>query len=512
MKRFNISGIGRYFQSEIAKRGYMYFKKGHVSSAVLINKNTIDFIVSGTINYEVRIAINEADDYSLECNCPYAEQDNCKHMAACLYYLQEYGVEKGNSLSKSAKPSRDKKLKPLDIFKLNLTNRISKLYGRDSYINYYKGYDFVCLIAEYCDKVQTNIDNEEYSLAIDQIFYLFDVIDTIEMDGSNGEHGEAISIVNETLGNITEYKFDDIAAKILELASKEGNIVTVSDILGDLVFNIVTKETAIQMKSFLKYLIEQGLTDELQISSIDYLKYLLVYLIYNLIDQKQALDMAKKDLDNHYIKGFLLKKLEENKEYDEAIEILEQYGSTIDWRITDHDHQLMRLYKLSDNLDEYKSFLLKCYERVPDYELYCDIKESFDPKDFHNMRDKLLALASKNSRYDNAYIKICLAENLIDKLFNYCKNSGIYQIDKYLDKFKGMYDKELLTIYKAKILEMAEEARNRKRYQDVVYFLFRLNDLKDGNTVTKEIVDYIRTNYKSRPAFQEELDFVERSL
>lgn len=81
-----IKDIDQYFSFEILRRGYDYYKKGKVKEIVKL-KDGVIAKVSGSEQYEVTIILNK-NKYDMECTCPYAEDNNCKHMAAVLYCLK----------------------------------------------------------------------------------------------------------------------------------------------------------------------------------------------------------------------------------------------------------------------------------------------------------------------------------------------------------------------------------------------------------------------------------------
>ena len=80
------------FTSLILMRGKKYFEEGRVCR--IQHSNTTYFAcVKGTEYYEVEITVEEGNVTEMFCNCPYAETDNCKHMAAVLCALETENVE-----------------------------------------------------------------------------------------------------------------------------------------------------------------------------------------------------------------------------------------------------------------------------------------------------------------------------------------------------------------------------------------------------------------------------------
>lgn len=75
------------FTSLILSRGKKYFDEHRVGQMKRIG-NTYIACVEGTEDYEVEITIEDGKAKDLTCTCPYAETDNCKHMAAMLFALE----------------------------------------------------------------------------------------------------------------------------------------------------------------------------------------------------------------------------------------------------------------------------------------------------------------------------------------------------------------------------------------------------------------------------------------
>ena len=81
----------KLFDEKILKRGYNYYLEDAVHD-VTRNGNHYEGLVYGTEIYEVQIEIDDNGNVEdMDCDCPYAEENNCKHMVALLYYLENDG-------------------------------------------------------------------------------------------------------------------------------------------------------------------------------------------------------------------------------------------------------------------------------------------------------------------------------------------------------------------------------------------------------------------------------------
>lgn len=74
------------FRAVIIERAYEYFLSGRFE-VIDLKEDFISAHVFGSEDYLVSINFNKEKILKMSCNCPYAEKDNCKHMATVLIYL-----------------------------------------------------------------------------------------------------------------------------------------------------------------------------------------------------------------------------------------------------------------------------------------------------------------------------------------------------------------------------------------------------------------------------------------
>ena len=88
------------FAPLILMRGKKYFESGNVRRIQCCG-NTYFAEVAGAEDYEVEITIGEDGIEDMDCTCPYAQGDDCKHMAAVLFAL-----ESGNASVEELPPAK----------------------------------------------------------------------------------------------------------------------------------------------------------------------------------------------------------------------------------------------------------------------------------------------------------------------------------------------------------------------------------------------------------------------
>lgn len=85
--------MDKLFSDNIFMRGREYYLEGRVSDVVIFDDKVIA-MVNGSIPYRVEIKYADSEVKSMQCTCPYAQSNNCKHMASLLVYLHELKIQK----------------------------------------------------------------------------------------------------------------------------------------------------------------------------------------------------------------------------------------------------------------------------------------------------------------------------------------------------------------------------------------------------------------------------------
>ena len=100
----NLKDFENNFDEKILERGKALFEKGAIKH-VRTTYNDWIFGIEGK-RYVIDIALKEnltVPDFT--CNCLSGRWHNCKHSAACLYYLREkFGIKKELEKSKATQP------------------------------------------------------------------------------------------------------------------------------------------------------------------------------------------------------------------------------------------------------------------------------------------------------------------------------------------------------------------------------------------------------------------------
>ncbi len=160
------------FDEEVVNSGYGYFMEKSVKNFQLTDK-LITAQVLGTHKYDVEIRFHNHYIIDMKCNCPY--DDNCKHMAAVLYYLEER--YSGNITLSSE----------LNAYKKEVDHTIQCFSDRDGFISFHQSRDFTGNIQNIISyDVGTLMDNRDYLEAFELTAYIFERIYEVDMDDSFG--------------------------------------------------------------------------------------------------------------------------------------------------------------------------------------------------------------------------------------------------------------------------------------------------------------------------------------
>ena len=124
------------FREHILARGEMYYYDGAVQDLEK-TEHGYHAVVEGTEDYEVDIEMEDGRICEMYCTCPYAaDGNNCKHMAAVLYEIEEQegsdSLTEGSSGSEQAEEELEEIIEKIP--ETELRSFVRQLAGRDDEI------------------------------------------------------------------------------------------------------------------------------------------------------------------------------------------------------------------------------------------------------------------------------------------------------------------------------------------------------------------------------------------
>lgn len=543
------------FTEIILTRGYDYYLSDTIKNMNVSNQ-IIKATIAGYQNYEVEIKLEGDNIVKMECSCPYASDgNNCKHMAAVLYKWQDEHKQiissvtekpalKNEYLEKLINKASDKQIRhflynllsndeklflkfktlvepnisssDLKRYKREINKTIRSFLGRDQFINYMQAPAFINAMEKYLyEDVKMMLENGCNEGAFELTCYLFLKVGSVDMDDSRGELGmfasDCLNIWSEILNNGNRQLEDKMYQWFIK--QLDGSLIDyMEEYLEEILMNyfkepkyLKEKLVFIQKKITLAKKQKQDWFGEFETS-----KWIFWHL-----KVMEELNYPIGDIDNYCkenwqyanIRNYYIDKCINHQDYQKAIEVLKE-SINLDkgyaGRIKEHSIKLKELYKLINDLDNYKQQLwqLVTKDDPGNLEIFNELKRLYSKEKWLEVREEIFKVLPKYVRIDKLY----LAENMEERLLNYVlSESGLYALYEYEDILKPKYTKELLQKYCDELNLMASCSADRKKYRQWVAILKRMQKLDGGAKIVNEIVETWKKVYKSRKAMMDEL-------
>lgn len=125
------------------------------------------------------------------CNCPYAERNLCKHIAACLFYIRkELNVSKETMFSKFLKKNPEiVETNDLMIIAKKFFQSVFRKIRKQGFIEYQYMVDFEIAIDEFLEYLNEQVQKVDKIELFKACLYLINIISSTKYncDDSNGE-------------------------------------------------------------------------------------------------------------------------------------------------------------------------------------------------------------------------------------------------------------------------------------------------------------------------------------
>ena len=537
------------FQEHILGRGIDYFIRNLVGN-VYVKDNLIEASVYGTEEYKVEIVKHNEEISDLSCNCPYADGgNNCKHMAAVLFYLEDKGdtlagQDKGENIVKLVEEADAIIIKEflidilknhekfLNRFKIKLQcdvsptdmkrykNQVNNIFGRyagyHDFVDYKNAWGFISELEEILDNdIQAMLNNNQLKEAFELTNYIFIKVGNQDMDDSDGGTGEIANSCSEIWQEIL-YKSDiKLKREIFKWFIDHLNCSVIDymeDYIEQFIFNNFKEEEFLENKLiFLDNEINEYKKDKDSWIYSFKLGQLALRRIEILeeknVNQNIIEEYCKENLEINEIREYYIDTCIRRKDYDIAIKLLKEgINKEKDWPgiLINYSLKLKDLYKQigKHKLYEEELWALVLNHKVGDVELYKELKSIYTDKEWIKEREIVFSKLSPYRGIDKLYELEGLYDRLIELVLN---SQGLYMVMEYEEVLKDIYPKELLNKYENKIKDMARNTSSRAHYREIVSILRRMKKYPMGKEKVAEIVDDWRLRYRNRPAMMDEL-------
>ena len=537
------------FQEHILGRGLDYFINNLVEN-VYARDNIIEATVYGTEEYKVKIVKEDEDIIDLSCNCPYADAgNNCKHMAAILFYLEDKenilaGQDIEENISKLVEEAdtilakdflidilkNDEKLlnrfksrlqcdiSPTDMKRYN--NQINNIFiryaGYHDFVDYKNAWNFISELEEILDNdIQAMLDNSQLKEAFELTNYIFIKVGNQDMDDSDGGTGQ---IANRCLAIWQEILYIcDIKLKreIFKwfIDHLDGSVIDyMEDYIEQIIFDDFKEEEFMEEKVIF---LDNKIKKYKKETNSWFNSYRLGEMVLrriNIMEEKKVSqsiieEYCKENVEINEIRKYYIDICIKEKDYDIAIALLKEgkdKEKDSPGVILNYSLKLKDLYKQigEEKFYEEELWSLVLNYKAGDVELYKELKSIYADKEWVEKREIIFSKLSPYRGSDKLYELEGLYDRLIDVVIN---SHGLYMLMEYEEILKDIYPRELLNKYENTVKAMATNTSNRIHYREIVSILRRMEKHPKGKLKVSEIVSDWKLRYRNRPAMMDEL-------
>ena len=547
----------KLFDEKILKRGYNYYLEDAVHD-VTRNGNHYEGLVYGTEIYEVQIEIDDNGNVEdMDCDCPYAEENNCKHMVALLYYLENDGeieskkaIRNTDNYDKILDKISENEIKefvlekiyenfdfqnefrshfvqyfektPKKVYEKRIAQSIYQAIGRKGFIEYNETYKFSNAMYDYIQEANNLIKHNEYQAPFWIASLILEELPDLPIDDSDGTTSYVESECVEVIEKILEKcKNDSVIKEIFNWIIESIK----NDTLGDYSDGIekVLDEHFIEDKFVnerLKIIDEK--IQELEQQEDHYSEYKLeeliktkIALLYQLGMDKEAIKTIKENIYYVPIRRMLIDIERKNENIDKVEKLLKEgmkialkrghYGT-----VTYYIEELLSIYKEHNQKEKYKNLVeetLFKYSRGS-FKYYKKLKDLYTEEQWKNMRDNIIKiLESDGEGYHRDDLRqIYIEEQYYEKLYHSVMTTPLFEIVvKYEKYLKKDFEKQLLEEYQ-KIVNEKARFTGKRNYEDVRKILQHMKTLKNGEKLVEKIVEEYKIKYANRRLMLEELN------
>ena len=547
------------FREHILARGEAYYYEGAVQDLEK-TEHGYHAMVEGTEDYEVDIELEDGQICEMYCTCPYADDgNNCKHMAAVLYEIEEQ--EEAGSLTEGSGSDQSKEeLKEIieKIPEMELRSFVKQLAGQDNeirntlmtryavridekqmhrlkqgvdqivweygdrsgFIDYQNAWDFTHEMTGYLtDKVDTLMERSCWRQAFELTNYVFQTIGNIGMDDSDGGTSQVANTCydkwKEILENCTEEVRDEMFTWFTSHLSCNYMIDYMEEYVEEFLANEFRNREMLEKK--LKYLDEmiERQTSSTECGKTWSVRYGFENNILKRLEIMNQLGYPEKEIREYRrkhwrfsaVRGLEIQENIERGELDEAIRLLgesKELDRAYPGLIARYCEQLISIYETQSDEKSYKEELAYYVLRCPQHNLaYIQkLKAVCTEQEWEQYREQIL----QNHMNYNVIYPLMEAEGMYERMLDCLKREEfILNVDKYEKVLKEKFPEQIRDIYISYLQKEAARAGNRNRYREMMQYLKKICRYPDGKEKAAEIAGNWRALYYRRSAMMDEL-------
>lgn len=547
------------FEEKILRRGYVYYIEDLVHK-VTKNGENYKSLVDGTKTYQVEIEMdNDGNIKHMHCDCPYATENNCKHMAALLYYLKNDGKLDNNQNLKSKEnyasiinKISETEIKEFLLEKLNenielqnefrsyflqyfgkiskseyerrISQSINQAIGRKGFIEYDETYKLSKPMYDYIQEAYNLINQKEYGISFWIVSLILKKLPDIPIDDSDGTISyivsECVELIEELLETCEDVNVVNEIFNWIIKSLKDDDSYYYSSELEELLDKYFTEDRYISERLKIiddkinKFKQESNYHSEYETEINLKTK---INLLYQLGKNDEALKVIKDNIYYDSIRKMLID-IEVNAQNMDEVERLLNGGLENALKrdyfgiVVQYIDELLTFYSKLNQKEKYKILVEEALFKYTkaDFNYYKKLKELYTQNQWENIRNDIISKLENivNDCYNDNLKKIYIEEKYYDKLYNSVIKMPMFEaIVKYEKYLKQDFEEQLLEKYKNIVNENAKFA-GKNNYQYVTKILKHMKTLKNGDQIVKNIVEEYKIKYFNRRLMLEELNKV----
>ena len=554
------------FEPHILERGWQYARSGAVQY-ITRKKDVIEAVVEGSEYYKVKINYDGHYVLNAYCSCPYAADGNyCKHMAAVLYEIDNDGKDDyefnetvfEDAVSEDDKPiSIDELISKADRSLLErilvnlaagdeqtesrirvmlagvsdsadieeLEREIDNIFyaysDRGGYINYHSAMDFCDDLISYLESKSNQLfDNDQYYDAFELAKYAYIELGNCDID----DDGE-IAMISDICYKIWQRAVSDASDVERVLIknwfvehSDDGTVVDyMEDTLQDFLrYELASKDELKEEIEHLDKLIEEsgesGKCNSVFSSHYGYAIEaieLRMILMKRLGASEEEIDRyRRKHMNFQSVRKYYLKKAQEEDDAEEEIRLLKQ-GKKLDsesaYLVHSYSQRLIELYheqkdyqqEKAERREDFLAYQLSTIEDFRGYRKMCSEDE------WEKEKSILIKSRSDTARQCELLAEERMKPDLFELIFE--QKNRLNYLNKYGFLLAEEYSGPILQEYCTYVSGIAENARNRSAYDELIRYLKRMNQYAGGTEIVQNLCKTWIRKYPTRKVMVQEL-------
>jgi hypothetical protein len=553
-----------YFEPHILERGRSFARRGAVKY-ISRHEDTIEAIVEGTEYYKVKIRFSGCRIAESYCSCPYAAGGYyCKHMAAALceadteneesYVLGDgtivhsdasEGIPVASLISEANRDQLEEILIKLaceddkiesriraslavalgkqDVLALKkeIDNIFYTYSGRGNFIDYHAAMDFAHDLILYLENETGRLlDDGDFYAAFDISKYAYVKLGNWDID-DDGELTMLSACCYEIWQKVVQNCTDSEKTKIREWFIEHSEDGTVADYMEDVLkdflrYELASKEELKKEIRLLDELIKEssGLTRCKSVFtcfygySIEAIEFRIILMKHLGADEKEIDDYRRKHMNFQSVRKYYMQRAKAENNMEEEIRLLNE-SKRLDkeslYLIHSYSERLIELYHVRKEYSLEKAerrFDFMSYQAagVEDFRAY---REMCSEEEWNKERTELI-----ESRNDiNKKCELMAEERMLQELFEAIsgQEKKLSLFNKYGFLLVENHSDPILREYCKYVSSLADYARNRSSYDELIRYLRRMQQYKGGPDMVRELCREWINRYSTRKVMVQEL-------